>query len=89
MDFEAVIGSAAGILTTASFLPQLIKTWRSKSAEDISAAMLLVLATGVFLWFIYGLYITSWPVIIANIVTFSLACTIFILKIIYGSRATT
>jgi MtN3 and saliva related transmembrane protein len=45
--------------------------------------MLAVLATGVFLWFIYGIYIDSWPVIIANLVTFSLACIILALKLKY------
>jgi MtN3 and saliva related transmembrane protein len=83
MDIASIIGSAAGILTTAAFLPQLTKTWRTKSARDVSAIMLAVLATGVFLWFIYGIYIDSWPVIIANLVTFSLACIILALKLKY------
>ena len=83
MDIASVIGSIAGILTTAAFLPQLIKTFRSKSAKDVSGAMLAVLAIGVFLWFVYGLQISSAPIIIANLVTFILACTILILKITY------
>ena len=83
MDFASIVGSAAGILTTASFFPQLLKTWRTKTAKDVSAIMLTVLSLGVFLWFLYGLFITSWPVIIANLVTFNLASMILILKFRY------
>jgi MtN3 and saliva related transmembrane protein len=56
------IGFVAGALTTIAFLPQLQRTWRTKSADDMSLAMLLAFTTGVFLWLIYGLYLTAWPI---------------------------
>jgi MtN3 and saliva related transmembrane protein len=81
MDITTIIGSAAGILTATSLLPQVIKAWRSKSTRDVSTPMLVVLATGVFLWFVYGLRVDSMPIIVANVVTFTFACTVLVLNI--------
>ena len=83
MDITPIIGSLAGTLTTISFLPQLIKTWRTKSAKDISAIMLAVLSAGVVLWLIYGIYLDQLPIIIANLFTLILASMILILKVRY------
>lgn len=63
------IGSLAGILTTVSFFPQVIKTIKSKSAGDFSTAWIVMMTAGVFFWMIYGYYINSMPVFIANVVT--------------------
>jgi len=77
------IGFVAGTLTTIAFLPQLQRTWRTKSADDMSLAMLLTFTTGVFLWLIYGLYLTAWPIIVTNAITFILTLTIMVLKLKY------
>lgn len=77
------IGFVAGTLTTIAFLPQLQRTWRTKSADDMSLAMLLIFTTGVFLWLIYGLYLTAWPIIVTNAITFILTLTILALKLKY------
>ena len=61
-----VIGLVAAALTTFAFLPQVIQTWRSRSAAGLNFAMLLVLATGVFLWLVYGIGAGQLPVILAN-----------------------
>ncbi len=79
-----VIGLAAGSLTTIAFLPQVIKTWRSKSAKDISLGMFSTFCTGVFLWIIYGLTVGDLPILITNVVTFVLAFTILVFKFKYG-----
>ena len=79
-----IIGLAAGTLTTIAFLPQVIKTWQSKSAKDISLGMFSTFCTGVFLWIVYGLSIGDLPILIANIVTFVLAFTILVFKFKYG-----
>ncbi|MBL1211339.1 SemiSWEET transporter, partial [Geminocystis sp. GBBB08] len=55
MTFVTIIGLIAGFLTTISFLPQVIKTWRSKSAQDISLGMFLSFCLGVLFWLIYGI----------------------------------
>jgi MtN3 and saliva related transmembrane protein len=85
MDTVTLLGLVAAALTTTAFLPQLFKTWRSKSAKDVSLWMLITFSIGVFLWLIYGLYIQSLPVIIANSVTFILSSINLILKIRYES----
>ncbi len=84
MDPIMVLGLAAGTLTTIAFCPQLIKTWKTKSARDMSFGMLATFCTGVFLWLVYGLFIHSIPVIVANVVTLILAGAILALKIKYG-----
>ncbi|AFZ55493.1 SemiSWEET transporter [Cyanobacterium aponinum AL20118] len=83
MEWITIIGLMAGSLTTISFLPQAIKTWRSKSAKDISLAMFLCFCLGVVLWIIYGLFIMDIPVLVTNIVTLILAGTILFFKLKY------
>ena len=66
------IGAIAGTLTTLAFLPQVIKTWRTKSAGDISLVMLVAFTAGVALWLLYGLVIWAFPVIFFNLLTLGL-----------------
>ncbi|SPP66485.1 SemiSWEET transporter [Nitrospira lenta] len=77
------IGFVAGTLTTIAFLPQLQRTWRTKSADDMSLAMLVTFTTGVFLWLVYGLYLMAWPIVVTNVITFLLTLTILVLKLKY------
>jgi len=70
------IGSVAALLTTFSFLPQVIKTWRSRSAADFSWIWLLGFAAGLFLWLLYGIALGSVPLVAANFVTLSLVLMI-------------
>lgn len=76
-----LIGMLAAILTTASFAPQAIQVLRTKETGAISLVMYIMFTTGVMTWFIYGLFIGSLPVIIANAVTLLLAGLILVLKI--------
>ncbi|MDP8966742.1 MAG: SemiSWEET transporter [Cyanobacteriota bacterium] len=78
-----LLGLIAGTLTTIAFLPQLYKTWKSKSAQDVSLVMMITFCTGLFLWLLYGLAIHAMPVIVANAVTLILALMILVLKIRY------
>ena len=84
MEFMTYVGLAAGILTTISFLPQAIKTWQTKSTNDISLAMFLSFCVGVMLWVIYGFYTHNLPVFLANFATFLLAFSILVCKLKYG-----
>ena len=84
MDISTIVGLAAGALTTASFLPQMTKTIRSKATKDISLGMYLLLSTGLFFWVIYGLSIRSLPVILTNAIALGLALIVLVLKIRYG-----
>jgi MtN3 and saliva related transmembrane protein len=78
-----IIGLLAGSLTTIAFLPQVIKTWKTKSTKDISLGMFLTFCTGVLLWIIYGSLVKDIPVVIANVATLSLASTILWFKLKY------
>lgn len=78
---EDLIGFAAACLTTAAFLPQAIKVWRSRSARDISLAMFLVLCLGIALWLAYGMLRNDWPLILANATTLILAGAILVAKL--------
>lgn len=83
------IGFCAGALTTAAFVPQVLKTWRSRSAEDLSMGMLIAFATGVLLWIVYGLQRRAAPIVIANVVTLGLTLVLVWLKRDAGRRAGT
>tara|TARA_S200000501_G_C20539601_1_gene619473 strand:+ start:354 stop:623 length:270 start_codon:yes stop_codon:yes gene_type:complete len=76
-------GYFAAVLTTAAFLPQLIKTLKTKKAEDVSLITLIMFICGVGSWIIYGYKISSFPILIANIITFILNLFILISKIYY------
>ena len=78
-----LVGGLAGAFTTIAFIPQVVKTWRSGSAQDISLFMFVLFSTGVLLWLIYGIAIQSVPVIAANSITLLLAVSILILKVRY------
>tara|TARA_B110000208_G_scaffold177402_1_gene224555 strand:- start:818 stop:1087 length:270 start_codon:yes stop_codon:yes gene_type:complete len=78
MNYE-IIGFIAAILTTSSFLPQLIKVWKTKSSKGVSTLMYFVMLLGVILWGVYGYLIESKSVLIANIVAGLLQIVILIL----------
>lgn len=79
-----VIGIMAGFCTTASFVPQVIRTWRTRSVDDISLRMYLLLCLGVALWLAYGLLVNSLSVVLANAVTLVLALSVLVMKLRYG-----
>lgn len=83
MDMMTGLGLLAGTLTTVAFVPQVIRTWKSKSAKDLSLAMLGTFTAGVVCWMVYGVMIDSLPIILANSITFLLAGTNVILKLVY------
>lgn len=83
MDAITGLGLTAATLTTCSFIPQLTKVWRTKSAEDLSYGMFTVLSLGILLWLIYGLIIRDLPLIAANAVTLALNVAILALKVRY------
>ncbi|NOU11625.1 MAG: SemiSWEET transporter [Nitrospira sp.] len=84
MDGAMILGVTAGTLTTVAFIPQLAKALKSRSTGDLSWGMVLTFTIGVLLWLIYGIWIDSLPVILANAVTLLLQLGIVSLKIKYG-----
>ncbi|MGZ9020477.1 MAG: SemiSWEET family sugar transporter [Rhodoplanes sp.] len=83
MDFSmaALVGTVAGICSTSSFIPQVIKVWREGDTEAISKKMYLVTVTAFSLWIIYGLMIGSMPIIVFNIASLALSATILVIKL--------
>ena len=79
-----LIGLMAAICTTGSFLPQVVRAWRTRSTRDVSAWMFALLVTGNTLWLLYGALIGDLPLVIANLVTLGLVSTILALKLRYG-----
>jgi len=75
------IGYAAAALTTFAFVPQVVKSWRTRSTGDLSSTMLLVFTVGILLWLIYGIGTGSMPVILANAITLMLSATLVALKL--------
>jgi MtN3 and saliva related transmembrane protein len=78
-----VIGTIAAILTTGSFVPQVLHTLRTRDVSGISLGMYSAFTCGVALWLVYGVMVMSWPIIIANIITVSLASVVLALKIMH------
>jgi MtN3 and saliva related transmembrane protein len=81
------VGFVAAFLTTAAFVPQLVRVIRRRSARDISLPTFLMFSLGVFLWLLYGIYTESRPIIASNTVTLALSVSILILKLRYGQSA--
>jgi len=78
------IGFAAAALTTIAFLPQAVKSWRSRSTRDVSLGMILILVIGIVFWLAYGLLRADLPIIAANAVTLLLAGSILVSKLRFG-----
>jgi MtN3 and saliva related transmembrane protein len=79
-----LVGYLAATLTTAAFLPQVFKVWRSKSTKDLALPTLLSFIAGVGMWLLYGLLVQSPPIIAANAVTLVLNLIILRFKLKYG-----
>ncbi|GAB0155773.1 SemiSWEET transporter [Chryseobacterium sp. Alg-005] len=80
---ENILGIIAGILTSASMVPQLLKVLKEKNVEDLSWVMLLVLITGVSLWVWYGIMKEEWPIILSNAFSVLLNSTLLVCYFIY------
>lgn len=85
MSPTSLLGFVAGTLTTVSFVPQVIKAWRTKRCHDLSWGMLITFSTGVVLWLVYGVRLWDLPIIAANAVTLALLLIIGALKARYRS----
>lgn len=75
------VGYCAATLTTVSFVPQVMQAWRSKDLSSISLGMYALFCAGIALWLVYGLMVSAWPVVGANIITLGLAGVVLGLKI--------
>ena len=83
MDATTALGLIAGALTTASLVPQVLKIWKTKSAEDVSLAMFIAFCCGVSLWLIYGVLSGDVPIVVWNSITLALGLAIVTMKVKY------
>jgi MtN3 and saliva related transmembrane protein len=83
MTLTDLVGTLAAVLTTVSFLPQAVHTFRTKDVRGISLSMYSAFTLGVALWLVYGLLLDAWPVVIANFITLALASAILVMKLRY------
>jgi MtN3 and saliva related transmembrane protein len=77
-------GYVAATLTTLAFVPQAIKTLKTRDTRSISLGMYSVFTVGVGFWLAYGIVLESWPMIVSNVVTFALSATILGMKLRWG-----
>ena len=77
----SVVGLLAGTLTTTSLVPQVVRTWRTRRAGDLSITMLVVFMAGVALWLTYGLMLRETPIIAANVTTLALLVALFVMRL--------
>lgn len=84
MPLTELIGYLAAFLTTCSFVPQALHTFRTRDVRGISLGMYSVFALGVALWLAYGVLLGAWPIVLANAVTLSLALAILAMKLRFG-----
>ncbi len=84
MSALTIFGLAAAFMTTFSFLPQVLRTWRTRSTKDISLLMFVVYVTGIAMWLAYGIILNDIPLIASNSFTLILSGTILVLKLRHG-----
>ena len=77
------IGYLAAALTTVAFIPQVLHTWRLRSAQGVSTSMYVIFTIGVALWLLYGVLLGAWPLIVSNAITLALALCILVMAIRY------
>ncbi len=87
MTLTESVGTAAGLCSMTSFVPQIVKMVRDRDADSVSLRMYLVTVTGFGLWIAYGLLLGSWPVWLSNGVNLALAGAILLLKLHYSRPA--
>lgn len=78
---QSLIGYTAAFCTTVAYVPQVWRIWRTRSTEDISLGMFIVMTIGVILWLVYGVMVGSAPVVVCNGTTLVLSATILVLKL--------
>jgi MtN3 and saliva related transmembrane protein len=86
MSLTLFLGYFAGFLTTVSLVPQVIKIWTTKSADDFSLMMLLIWCTGISCWLVYGVLLNAVPIILWNVSTLLLAVAILAMKLKFKVR---
>ena len=83
-----IIGTVAAVLTTASFVPQVWLTYKTRDVSGVSLGMYSAFTIGVGLWLVYGLMVGAWPIVAANAVTLTMAIAILVMKLRFSDKPT-
>ena len=83
-----IIGTIAAVLTTASFVPQVWLTYKTRDVSGVSLGMYSAFTIGVGLWLVYGLLVGAWPIVAANAVTLTMAIAILVMKLRFSDKPT-
>lgn len=83
MTLTEFIGYAAGTLTAVAFAPQVLKAWRTRDTAALSVGTLVIYVIGIVGWFVYGLLLNSYPIILSNLVSLVLAGSLLIAKLCF------
>jgi MtN3 and saliva related transmembrane protein len=78
-----ILGYSAGFITSLTFLPQVIKTWKEKSAKDISLMMFIIAAVNEVMWIVYGVLLNNWVIILTNSIVLTMSLIMIFLKLRY------
>ena len=84
MPFVDILGYTAGFITSLTFLPQVIKTWKEKSARDISLMMFIIAALNESLWIVYGILLQNRVIILTNVTVLAMALIMIYFKLRYN-----
>jgi MtN3 and saliva related transmembrane protein len=84
MDWIQIAGHVGAFLSSITFIPQVYKVWKTKSVQDLSLAMMLIVASSTLIWLVYGIALMLWPVILANGFIFFLSLLLIYFKFAYS-----
>ena len=86
MDWIQIAGHVGAFLSSITFIPQVYKVWKTKSVQDLSLAMMLIVASSTLIWLVYGIALMLWPVILANGFIFFLSLLLIYFKFAYSLK---
>lgn len=84
MSAADILGYTAGAITSLTFLPQVLKTWKAKSAKDVSLLMFVIAAINEAMWIVYGAMLNNWVIILTNAIVLVMSLIMIVLKLKYG-----
>jgi MtN3 and saliva related transmembrane protein len=86
MDWIQIAGHVGAFLSSITFIPQVYKVWKTKSVQDLSLAMMFIVASSTLIWLVYGIALMLWPVILANGFIFFLSLLLIYFKFAYSVK---
>ncbi len=81
MSGTEILGYSAGAITSLTFLPQVIKTWKLQSARDVSLMMFIIAAVNEIMWVVYGALLDNWVIILTNAIVLAMSLTMVFFKL--------